>query len=219
MMIPDHSTLLFIGDSITDAGRDETGELTPWSPELGLGTGYVNLVNATLQEAMPAAGIRIINRGISGNTILDLDARWDVDVINFNPDWLSVMVGINDVWRQFDTPLRNETHVLPGVYEKTFDQLLTRTRPLLKGLVLMTPYMVEPNKSEPMRARMDEYGAIVRKLAKKHDAVLIDTQAEFDRVTTHIHPMAIAWDRIHPAATGHMILAQGFLKAVGFGAA
>jgi phospholipase/lecithinase/hemolysin len=78
----------------------------------------------------------------------------------------------------------------------------------------MTPYMVEPNKSDPMRARMDEYGAIVRKLAQKHDAILIDTQAQFDRVTEHIHPMAIAWDRVHPGTTGHMVLAQGFLRAV-----
>jgi lysophospholipase L1-like esterase len=218
MLIPDHSTLLFIGDSITDAGRDETGEPTPWEPQLGLGSGYVNLVNAALQESAPSAGIRVINRGISGNTVLDLAARWENDVINFNPDWLSVMIGINDVWRQFDTPLRNEVHVIPGVYEKTFDQLLTRTRPLLKGLVLMTPYMVEPNKSDPMRARMDEYGVIVRGLARKHDAILVDTQAGFDRVTEHIHPMTIAWDRIHPGTTGHMVLARSFLRAVGFNA-
>lgn len=219
MLIPDNSTLLFIGDSITDAGRDEIGEPTPWNPALGLGGGYVNLVNAMLQEVNPASNIRIINRGVSGNTVRDLAARWDADVINFKPDWLSVMIGINDVWRQFDTPLRSEVHVFADEYEKTLDELLSLTRKRVAGLVLMTPYMVEPNKSDPMRARMDEYGTIVRKLAQKHDAILIDTQAEFDRVAAHIHPMAIAWDRIHPGTTGHMVLARSFLRAVGVGSA
>jgi lysophospholipase L1-like esterase len=66
-----------------------------------------------------------------------------------------------------------------------------------------------------MRARMDEYGAIVRRLAAKHRATFVDTQAAFDAVLAHTHPMSVAWDRIHPQPVGHMILARAFLAALG----
>jgi lysophospholipase L1-like esterase len=94
--------------------------------------------------------------------------------------------------------------------------LVSATRPQLKGLVLMTPYLIEPNRLEPMRALMDRYGAVVRQLAAAHDAVFVDTQAAFDGVLEHLHPMTLAWDRVHPTLTGHMVLARAFLNAVGF---
>jgi MinD-like ATPase involved in chromosome partitioning or flagellar assembly len=70
--------------------------------------------------------------------------------------------------------------------------------PSLKGLILATPYFIESNLADPMRVRMDAYGAVVKKLAAKHDAILVDTQAGFDRMLKHMHPMALAWDRVHP---------------------
>jgi lysophospholipase L1-like esterase len=66
-----------------------------------------------------------------------------------------------------------------------------------------------------MRITMDAYGAVVRELAAKHDALFVDTQAAFDAVTAHTHPMTLAWDRIHPNTTGHLVLARAFLSAVG----
>jgi len=63
---------------------------------------------------------------------------------------------------------------------------------------------------------MDQYGDVVRQLAPRYDAILVDTQAAFDHVLTELHPMALAWDRVHPGTTGHMILAQAFLKAVDY---
>jgi lysophospholipase L1-like esterase len=86
---------------------------------------------------------------------------------------------------------------------------------LVKGLVLATPYVIEGNRTDPMRLRMDEYGAVVRELAAKHNALFIDTQAAFDAVLVHTHPMTLAWDRIHPNTTGHLILARAFLSAIG----
>jgi lysophospholipase L1-like esterase len=202
-----------IGDSITDANRDKpTGE--------GLfdayGKGYVNLVNAQLGAVYPGEKIRVINMGLSGNTVRDLENRWAADVVGRRPDWLSVMIGINDVWRQFDTPLQAEWHVKIGEYEATLDKLCGSTRASLKGLVLMTPYFIEPNRTDPMRAMMDEYGAVVKKLAAKHDAVFVDTQTAFDEVLKKLHPVALAWDRIHPNTVGHAVIARAFLKAVGF---
>jgi len=145
-----------------------------------------------------------------------LQARWPTDVLEIKPDWLSIMIGTNDVWRQFDCPLQPETHVLSDRYEAIYEELITQTKPLLKGLILATPFYVEPNRTDPMRKRMDEYGEIVKSLAARHDAILVDTQAAFDRVLEHIYPATIAWDRVHPNHIGVAVLAKAFLHAVGF---
>lgn len=212
--IPARSKLLFIGDSITDAGRDPSGEATPWGAP-GTGRGYVSLIEAWFGATRPADRIRVVNRGTSGHTVRDLAARWQADVLTAPPDWLSIMIGINDVWRQFDTPLRTDLHVLLAEYRATLTDLVSRTRPQVKGLILATPYLIEPNRADPMRITMDAYGAVVRELAAKHDALFMDTQAAFDAVTAHTHPMTLAWDRIHPNTTGHFVLARAFLSAVG----
>jgi len=213
MLIHPHSKLLMIGDSITDCERG-----TPVGEAFhdGLGRGYVSLVNAFLTAAHPAHKIRVMNVGMDGNTALDLAARWERDVLALKPDWLSVMIGINDVWRQFDMPLQPETHVPLDVYTQTLDSLLAQTRPQLQGLVLMSPYFIEPNRAEPMRAMMDKYGEAMRQLAQKHAAIFVDTQAAFDEVLPSIHPMTLAWDRVHPTQAGHAVLARAFLKAINF---
>lgn len=213
MKIAAGSKLVMIGDSITDASRAQ-----PVGEGLfeALGRGYVSYVDALLGAACPDRPVRVVNMGTSGNTVRDLEPRWQRDVLDQEPDWLSVMIGGNDVWRQFDLPRQPEIHVLPEEYEQTLDGLLARARPALKGLVLMTPYYLEPNRKDPMRAQMDRYGAIVRKLAKRHDAILVDTQAAFDEVLAHTYPAALGWDRVHPNHVGHMVLARAFLKAIGF---
>jgi lysophospholipase L1-like esterase len=214
MKLPPDSTFVLIGDSITEAGRDPSGEATPWGAP-GHGSGYVGLIEAWFGATRPQDRIRLINRGNSGNTVRDLKARWQSDVLDLQPDWLSVMIGVNDVWRQFDTPLRVETHVQPEDYAATLDELVAQTRPQVKGLLLATPHFIEPNRTDPMRKLIDAYGDVVRATARKHDCILVDVQAAFDEVLVHTHPMAMTRDRIHPDTTGHMIIARAFLKALG----
>jgi lysophospholipase L1-like esterase len=202
-----------IGDSVTDCDRARPiGEAINWE----LGNGYVNLVNALLGATCPQQNIRIRNVGISGQTVRDLALRWQSDVLDLKPDWLSIMIGINDVWRQFDSPLRIEAHVYIEEYASTLEQLIRATRPQLTGLVLMTPYFIEPNRADRMRAMVDRYAEVVRHLAERHNAVLVDTQAAFDRVLTEVHPMTLAGDRVHPALTGHLIIALAFLSALDY---
>jgi len=153
--------------------------------------------------------------GPPGNTVLDLKARWQTDVLDLKPDWLAIMIGVNDVWRQFDLPRQTEIHVSPAVYEKTLNELARKTRPKLKGLIMMAPFYIEPNRADAMRARMDEYGALVKKVAARHDALFIDTQAAFEPVLQHLHANAIAWDRVHPNIIGHAVIARAFMQAVG----
>jgi lysophospholipase L1-like esterase len=213
MLIAPRSKLLFIGDSVTDASRKRPVAEGLFDP---LGNGYVTMVNTLVNAAYPDRPLRVVNTGNSGDTVRRLKARWQTDVLDLKPDWLSVMIGINDVWRQFDMPLFPEEQVQPEEYERTLDELVGTTKPLLKGLVLMTPYYLEPNLGDAMRARMDQYGKIVLATAKKHGVIGVDTQAAFDRALKHQHSSAISWDRVHPNLTGHMILARAFLDAVGF---
>jgi len=213
MKIHPNSKLLMIGDSITDCGRARP---IAEAPGESLGNGYVSLINACLTATLPRANIRIVNMGVSGDTVRDLAARWKGDVMALKPDWLSIMIGINDVWRQFDSWMQMETHVSLEEYRQTLERLIQTTKPQLKGLILMTPYFIEPNRSDPMRAMMDKYGAVVRSLAGRYGAIFVDTQAAFDNVLKELNPMALAADRVHPNLTGHMILARAFLKSVGY---
>ena len=214
MNIQSNSKLVMIGDSITDYDRAR-----PVGEGLfdSLGKGYVSLVDGLLMARYPAHRIRVVNMGLGGNTVRDLQRRWQTDVLDLKPDWLSIFIGINDVWRHFDTPLLSEWQVPLDEYTRTLEELVRVTRPTLKGLILMTPYVLEPNRADAMREMMDQYGAVVRQLAEKYQAILVDTQAAFDAVLVHLHPMALALDRVHPSrTTGHMILARAFLQAVGY---
>jgi lysophospholipase L1-like esterase len=181
-----------------------------------IGTGYVSYVDALLASGYPERAIRVVNMGSSGNTVLGLKARWQTDVIDLQPDWLSIMIGINDVWRQFDLPRQPECHVLLDTYAATLEALVAQTAPLVRGIVLMTPFFIEPNPADAMRARMGEYGAAVKAIARQFNLPCVDTQAAFDAVLAHTPSAAIAWDRVHPNHIGHMLLARAFLSAVEF---
>jgi len=213
MRIEAGSKLVMIGDSITDAGRARpVGE--------GLfgatGTGYVAQVDALLGAVYPEHKIRVVNMGSGGNTVRDLKARWQTDVLDLSPDWLAIMIGINDVWRQFDSPLQTEQHVGLEEYEATLEELVVSTLPKVKHLVLMTPFYLEPNPQDAMRLQMDRYGAVVKKLAMKHGALFIDVQAAFDTVLKTYYPATLGWDRVHPNHVGTMVIAHAFLSTVGF---
>lgn len=205
--------LLFIGDSITDCERAR-----PVGEGLfgAIGKGYVAQVDALLGSVYPQRRIRVVNMGSSGNTVRDLQTRWQTDVVAQAPDWLAVMIGINDVWRQFDLPRQKELHVGPEEYERGLEHLVGATKARLKGLVLMTPFHIEALRADAMRARMDEYGAIVKRVGARHGATVVDVQAAFDTVLAHTHSAALAWDRVHPNQVGHAIIARAFLAAVGF---
>lgn len=213
MKLQKNTKLVMIGDSITDAGRNRPVAEGLFDP---LGKGYVSLFNALLQATTPAQGIRVVNMGCSGNTVRDLKARWQTDVFDLNPDWVSIMIGINDVWRQYDSPLQPEWAVPLAEYAATLEQLVESTLPRVKGVILATPYYIESHRRDPMRATMDKYGAAVTRIARKHGTLLVDTQAAIDKALRHQYPGTLAWDRVHPNQVGHMILAKAFLDAVGF---
>ncbi len=206
----DSGTLLFIGDSITDAGRAR-----PVGEGGGLGGGYPAQVNALLGATYPERKIRVLNTGISGNTIRNLVSRWQKDVLDLKPDWLSIMIGTNDVWRQF-SGTNNPDSVFPEEFEKSYRELIEKTRPTVKGITLLTPFYVEPDKAQPMRAQMDVYGKLVQKLAKETGCRFGDTQATYDKALQSVAFSTLAGDKVHPSPTGHMVLSRVFLKTVDY---
>jgi lysophospholipase L1-like esterase len=207
------SKLVMMGDSITDAGR-----MRPVGEGRGeaIGKGYVMMVEALLGTVYPEQWIRIVNMGISGNTVRDLKVRWQTDVFDLAPDWVSIMIGANDVWRQFDSPRQTERHVLVEEYERTLDELVAMTLPKVKGMVLITPFYIESSRTDAMRAAMDKYGAAVRRIAEKHRTVFVDSQAAFDQVLKTYYPASLNWDRVHTDHVGSMVLARAFVDAIGF---
>lgn len=212
MKISPGSRVVMIGDSITDSGRNR--EAPEDSPE-ALGNGYVAIANALIAVEGAARKISVINRGVSGDTVHDLEVRWDRDVLALRPDWLTVMIGVNDVWRSFDERASmRELAVPPAVFEKIYDGLLVRARPHLRGLVLLSPFHAQPDRTDAMRTMVVEYGALVKRLAARHGAFFVDTQAAFDWMLFHIPFVQLAPDHVHPTLLGHTVIANALLTAL-----
>jgi len=217
MKIQNGQRLVFIGDSVTDMGRTRNGDAPSEGLFEPLGKGYPHIVSGLLNAVYPERRIRITNVANGGNNVRDLKARWQHNVIDLAPDWLSILIGFNDVWRQFDSPQFPEQAVPPEEYENTLRELIAATKPLLSGgLVLMAPFFIEPNSSDAMRKRMDEYGAACAKIAAETGVLFVDLQAVFDKVLKHCYSCYISWDRVHPNVYGSTIIARAFLQAVEF---
>jgi len=213
MIFENLDRIVFAGDSVTDMDS-----VKPVGEGLfnDVGFGYVRMIENMLAAWYPERMIRVTNSGIGGNTSRDLLARFDRDVVSLNPDWVSICIGINDVWRQFDCPAITDCHVLPEEYERNVETMIESVKESVKGVFLCTPYYMEPNREDWMRKRMDEYTAICRKLAEKHGCIFVDFQAMYDRYFQHRHSCCIAWDRIHPNQMGATLMAKEILSKCGF---
>jgi lysophospholipase L1-like esterase len=181
-----------------------------------LGDGYVSLVQSAFLAGYPDYELKVLNMGVAGDTVRDLQARWDSDVVSLRPDWLTVFIGINDVWRHFSLHDASPVGIGLDEYATTLGDLVAVTLPGLSGLVLMTPYYLQPDLSDPMRQVMDHFGAAVHRLAAQHGSVVVDTQAAFDRVMGWVGPPDLAGDGVHVAQAGHMILARAVLDGLQF---
>ena len=211
MIFKDMQRIVFAGDSVTDMGSAQ-----PVGEGGGLGESYVRIIDNMLAAYYPERRIRVTNSGISGNTSRDLLERFGRDVMDLKPDWVSICIGINDVWRQFDSPAMPERAVLPEEYEKNVEKMIKMAKGKTEGIFLLSPYYMEPNRQDAMRARMDEYVDICRRLAKKYDCTFIDFQRLYEDYCKIRHSGFIAWDRVHPNQIGATLMARAFLEACGF---
>ncbi len=205
MELKDARRLLFQGDSITDSGRKE-------SPD-GLGFGYAAIVAGVLATDPRFKGLEVVNRGVSGDRTAELIARWDGDCVALKPDALSIMVGVNDVWR-----LRGEwngqAYIPPERFKANYEELIDRARSGgVKLLVLMSPTTIDNERDREVSALLDEETSIVRALAKKAKAVYVPTREEQKRVLKERPDFPWTTDGCHPSLAGHAHIARTWLRA------
>ena len=204
--------LLFQGDSITDMnwGRNQKDR------NHYLGHSYVFLIASRLGVDMPEAKLEFFNRGVSGNKVGDLRKRWRRDAIEVKPDWLSILVGVNDVNQSGGKPFNLQK------WEEDYRFILNESRrenPKVR-IVLMNPFVLRVTRLEPLdmwkrwRGEIEKLGEIVARLAKDFDAVHIETQKIFDRAAEQVSPSHWIWDGVHPLPQGHELIARNWLQAV-----
>ena len=211
MYMKPNSKLLFQGDSITDTGRNR--EIA--QPNIGsaLGTGYCHLIAAHLLAGHPNDGLQLYNRGISGNRVVDLYARWRVDAINLQPDVISILIGVNDTWHGFMYDNGVEVERYAAVYR----MLLEYTRQQLPQVqfVLCEPFVLPCGVVTPAWiSEMDQRRAVVRELADTFDAIFVPFQSILRDALRQAPAEYWAADGVHPTPAGHRLLADCWLQQV-----
>ena len=197
--------VLFQGDSITDGNRGRSPD-----PNHILGHGYAFLIAAKFGAAFPENQVDFMNRGISANTVADLEKRWQKDTLDLKPGLLSILVGVNDAGR--GVPLDE--------FEQGYDRLLTAVRaadPAVK-LVLCEPFTLpvggKKNGYEAWSADLRKRGEIVARLARKHGAAFVRFQPVFDAAAKKAPAEHWIWDGVHPTYAGHQLMADEWVRTV-----
>ena len=209
------AALLFQGDSITDMkwGRNQADR------NHYLGHSYVYLIASRLLTDTPEAELNFLNRGVSGNTVADLKARWQKDALDLKPDVLSILVGVNDVGRA----VRSNTDVDVTAFEADYRSLLDQSRRANADLkiVLLEPFVLPVTRVkdqwETWRGKIDRLRPIVAKLSSEHNALLLKTQDIFDTAANRTKPSHWIWDGVHPLPQGHELIARNWIELVANG--
>ncbi len=203
-----NETIEFIGDSITDCNRTEK----PFEP---LGTGYVRNFHQLLQTSYPELRLAVRNKGISGDRVTSLKSRWKTDVLEINPNWLFIYIGVNDVWRLFEGD-SDEAVDLPE-FEDVYRQLISLTRNGTDAQIqLISPFLGEKNPSDPFRKKLTVYQAAIDNLGEDLSLPVIHLQPAFDWAMLSKPPDYWTIDRVHPTEIGHMLITLTILRTCGF---
>jgi lysophospholipase L1-like esterase len=199
------ATVLFIGDSITDAGRDRA------NPD-DLGHGYALIAAALFSARNPRTGATFVNRGIGGDRVRDLRKRWQTDCLALEPDVVSVMIGINDTWRWYDSGEATGAEEYESDYRELLDSARERTG---ARFVLIEPFLLPVTDDQHgWRVDLDPRIAATRRLAAEFDAALVPADGEFARAAADSHPRVWTTDGVHLTTAGDALLAEAWLRAV-----
>ena len=198
--------MLFQGDSITDCGRDRLVFDS-------LGRGYPLMVAGAFQASNPELGVTFLNRAISGDRSCDLVERWEEDCVAIQPDWVSILIGINDTWRNFDSGMKTETAEFEENYRAILEDVRMKTK---AGLILCEPFVLPcPADRLAWREDLDPKIHVVRSLAREYGAIYVPFDGLFAQASAKQPPEYWAADGVHPTAAGHGLMAQHWLRAVG----
>jgi len=207
MYIKPNATILFQGDSITDVGRSrETDDL---------GSGYPNYVAALFNSAYPELNVKFINKGISGNRVIDLKNRWTEDCIALAPDVVSILIGVNDTWRRYDS--NDETSA--EAYYEDYKTILSRVKDELGDvpIIILEPFLLPyPEDRIKWRVDLDPKIQMARKVAKEFGATYIPLDGIFASKCMDTEYSFWAADGVHPTSAGHALIARAWLEAIGY---
>jgi lysophospholipase L1-like esterase len=197
-------TFLFQGDSITDGNRSRNKD---WN----------HLIASRLWFDYADKDLIFYNRGISGNKILDLNARWQQDTLDLEPDVLSILIGVNDVPR-----IINNKYSIKK-WEETYIQVLDKTTKALPNtqIILCEPFILPSDdigwtkeKTESYQIVISEMQKIVKELADVYDAIFVELQQPFNDACKKAPAKYWIWDGIHPMPAGHELIARSWIKDV-----
>ena len=197
--------ILFQGDSITDGNRGRNNDLNHI-----LGHGYQYIIACKYGAELPDRKLVFMNRGISGNKVSDLQARWQKDTLDLNPDVLSILIGVNDL----------NSGVTPEQFEQQYDQLLSDTVKALPEvkLVLGEPFGLPAGLKkagwEKYHSDLIAFQAVVNKLGEKYHAPVVHYQKIFDDACKRVPARYWIWDGVHPTFSGHQLMADEWIKTV-----
>ncbi|WP_372721415.1 SGNH/GDSL hydrolase family protein [Novipirellula sp.] len=207
--VPENTTILFQGDSITDAGRDRKNQST--NNARGLGNGYPVLIAGKLLSAHPESKLTIHNRGISGHKVPDLAARWQKDCLDLKPDVLSILIGVNDIWHK----LNGRYDGTVADYETGYEALLQQTQAALPKtrIIICEPFVLRCGAiNDKWFPEFDERRAVAKKLADKMKLDFVPFQTMFDEAVDLAPPQYWAADGVHPTLAGHALMAKKWLE-------
>lgn len=204
-------TILFQGDSITYWHRKL--DMNTSNDSEALGSGYALLTAAELLYQHPDKNLKIFNKGISGNGVKDLAARWDEDCLALKPDVLSILIGVND----FSMKMRDSNSGNAASYKETYQKLLDRTMTALPAvkLIIAEPFAINGliHVNDSWFPAFDEYRQVARELAEKYDAVFIPLQTIFEKAQQRAPASWWSGDGIHTTLAGAKLMADAWQKA------
>jgi lysophospholipase L1-like esterase len=208
----DGFSFLFQGDSITDGNRSRNND---WNHVMG--HGYQFIIASKLWYEFPKKGFHFFNRGISGNKVTDLAARWQTDTLDLKPDVLSILIGINDT----SAFLNGNKDYSVEQYGKDYRLLLQQTKQQLPNIqfILCEPFVLPVGR---VKEKWEEYSTevgkrqkIVQQLSKEFNAVFVPLQLAFNKALSKAPADYWIWDGIHPMPAGHELMAIEWLHHVG----
>lgn len=207
-MIQDGQTVVFAGDSITDCGR--RAQSAPY------GAGYVQAAITLITARYPERDINYVNVGIGGNTVEDLRNRWHDDVLFHHPDWVTILIGINDMHRS------GEAAIPPDKYERLYREILDLTiNRAGASVVLLDPFYISTDtdtgsQRSHVLAVLPDYIAVVGKLASEYGLLHVPMHDRYMEQLKYRPAEAFCPEPVHPGPAGHLVLAVELLTTLGW---
>jgi lysophospholipase L1-like esterase len=205
-------TILFQGDSITDSKRNK--EDNGFNTARALGSGYTMLAGAALLEKYASLGLKVYNKGISGDKVYQLAERWDKDCLEIKPDILSILVGVNDIWHKYKREYKGTIEI----YRNDYIALLERTKKSLPDvkLIIGEPFAVTSGSAVEARwyPEFYEYQKAAGEIATQFGAVFLPFQSMFDEAVKRAPGTYWTEDGVHPTLAGYQLMAKAYLTVI-----